>query len=151
MAKVANARKVFQFIVEVAGVNQFEIQKVTLPEVEIEKVAHGDTNHDIKTAGRIMIGDMTWEKIRPLPQSDRFAWDWLMLAQNQLLGGGQLSLGYKRIVIIKEMDTTGAVAVNRWFCEGVWVTKVSQSDMDRLASDNIVETITLSVDRCYRL
>lgn len=151
MAKIANTRKVFNFVVEIGGVNQFEIQKVTLPEVEIEKVEHGDTNHSIKTAGRITFGDMTFEKLRPLPTADSFAWQWLTSAQDALTGGGNLALGYKRIVVIKEMDTTGLVAVNRWICEGCWVTKISQSDMDRQASDNVMETIALSVDRCYRV
>lgn len=151
MAQIANTRKVFNFRVEILGLNQFEIQKVTLPEIEVEKVEHGDTNHSIKTAGRVTVGDMVWEKLRPLPTPDNFAWTWLQQAQNIMSGGGQLSTGYKRNVVIKEMDTTGTITVNKWMCEGTWVTKLGQADMDRQASDNIIETITLSVDRCYRL
>ncbi len=151
MPKIADTRKVFNFVVEIAGVNQFEIQKVTIPEVGIEAVMHGDVNYDVKTPGRVTVGDMTMEKLRPLPSTDTFAWDWLKRAQNIQTGGGNLALGYKQNVIVKEMDETGTVSVNRWFCEGCWVSKISQSDMDRNASDNIIETITFSVDRCWRI
>lgn len=151
MAQIANTRKVFNFIVEIAGINQFEIQKVTLPEVEVEKVEHGDTNHSIKTAGRITFGDLVLEKIRPLPQADVWAWTWLTQSQNAITGGGLLPINFKRTIVVKEMDNTGNVAVNRWICEGCWVTKVAQSDFDRMSSDNIVETITLNVDKVQRV
>lgn len=151
MALLANARKAFNWRLEIAGVNQFEIQKCTPPEVEIEAVEHGDTNYKVKTAGMITVGDMTMEKLRPLPQTDLWAWQWLQQAQNILTGGGQLALGYKRDCVLKEMDASGLVAINRWYCEGVWPKKISQSDFDRMTSDNIVETITFSVDRCWRI
>lgn len=151
MAKIANPRKTFNFRVEVNGLDQFEIQTVQLPEMELEEVKHGDTNHDIKTAGKIMVGDMTWEKIRPAPQSDTFAWDQMRTIQDQLLGGGALPIAYKQILIVKELDSTGLVALNRWICEGCWVKKISQNKLDRTTSENVIETITFSVDRCYRV
>jgi phage tail-like protein len=151
MAQIANTRKVFQFVVEVAGLNQFEVQTVELPEIEVEAVEHGDTNHSIKTAGRITTGDMTFEKVRPLPQTDKWAWEWLNTAQDPFTGGGSLPLNHKQIIIVKEMDTTQTTTINSWYLEGCWVKKVSQSKMDRMSSDNIIETIIFSVDRCKRL
>lgn len=150
MTKVANTRKVFNFIVEIAGVNQFEIQKCTIPEIEIEQVKHGDTNHDIKTPGRITVGDLVFEKLRPLPAPDNFGYQWLSQAQDIMTGGGNLALGYKRNIVIKEMDAAGTATVNSWKCNGCWIFKMSQSDFDRMASDNIIETLTLAVDECYR-
>jgi phage tail-like protein len=151
VAQVPNTRKVFNFVVEINGVDQFEIQKVTVPEVEVAKVMHGDTNHDIKTAGRVSVGDMTFEKVRPAPQSDTWAWDWLMEAQDPTTGSGKLPTDYKRMCIVKEMHPNGRQTLNRWLCEGVWVTKVSQSDLDRNADDNIMETVVLSVDTCKKV
>lgn len=151
MAQIANTRKVFNFRVEIAGMDQWEIQKVTLPEVEIEAVEHGDTNHKVKTAGMVTVGDLVFEKLRPLPSSDNWAWNWLNQAQDMALGGGQLPINFKQTIVLKEMDNTGNSTLNRWVCEGCWVKKISQSDFDRAASDNIIETITLSVDRVRRI
>lgn len=146
MAKIANARKVFNFVVEIDGIDQFTVQKVTLPEITVEQVEHGDTNHMIKTAGMVSIGNMTFEKLKRMPGSDTDAWDWLRLAQSQVLGGGVLSEAYKRVLVIKEMDSTGLITLNRHICTGCWVTKVSQNDLDRTSSDNVMQTVELSVD-----
>jgi len=151
MAHIANPRKVFNFRVEILGVDQFEVQKVTLPETEIESVEHGDTNHKIKTAGQLTFGDMTMEKLRPSPNSDIHFWTWLMAAQDPDLGGGVLPIGYKQVVIVKEMDSLGTFTLNSWLCTGVWVKKVSQNDLDRTSSENIIETVVFSVDKCRRL
>lgn len=151
MAQIANPRKVFNFRVEIEGVDQWEIQKVTVPEIEIEAVEHGDANFSVKTAGRITVGDLVMEKLRPLPASDVWAWMWLQDAQNIQTGGGKLQANVNRNIVIKEMSTDGVTTVNRWFCEGSWVKKISQSDFDRATSDNIIETVTFSVDKCYRI
>lgn len=146
MAKVSNPRKVFNFIIEVDGIDQWEVQKVTLPEISVEQVEHGDTNHAIKTAGRVTVGNMTFEKLKPMPGADLGAFNWLRTAQSQVAGGGALSHIYKKNLVIKEMDSTGTTTLNRHICVGVWPTKVSQNDLDRNSSDNIIQSIELSVD-----
>ncbi len=151
MAKIANTRKNFNFRIEIAGVDEWEVQKVTIPEVEIQKVMHGDANYDVKTPGRVTVGDCVMEKIRPLNGSDTWAWDRLMVAQNTLTGGSLLPLQVREIIVIKEMDATGTRTLNRWLCEGAWVCKVASSQLDRMSSDNMLETVTWSVDRCYRV
>lgn len=151
MPKIANTRKVFNFVVEVDGIDQFEIQKLTLPEIETEAVEHGDVNYKVKTAGMAVIGDMTWEKIKPLPGSDTVLWDWLSQAQSIAQGGGLLAADYKRVVVVKEMDATGQNTVNSYVMTGCWVKKISNSDFDRSSSDNSLETATLSVDTMEKL
>lgn len=151
MAQVANTRKVFNFRVEIDGVDQWEFQKVTTPEMEIEEVLHGDAHRDVKTPGRIKVGDGVMEKLRPLPTADLFAWNWFSQAQNILTGGGQLPINVNRTIVIKEMSTDGVTTVNRWVWEEVWLKKISQTDFDRSTSDNIIETLTFSVGVAYRL
>ena len=151
MAKVANARKSFNFVVEIDGIDQFEVQKITLPETTVEQVEHGDVNYSVKTAGRVIIGNMTFEKLKRLPNSDTSAWDWLRNAQSQLAGGGLLAENYKKIVTVKEMDSTGKVTINRHILTGVWPTKISQSDLDRNESSNIIQTVEFSVDTYEQL
>lgn len=151
MAKIANPRKGFNFRVEIDGIDQFEVQKITLPEIEVEQVEHGDTNYKIKTAGMVNVGNMTFEKLKRLPTSDTAIWDWLRTCQSILAGGGALAEVYKKVIIIKEMDTTGKVTVNRHICEGCWPSKLSQNDLDRMASDNVIQTIEFSVDAYEQL
>lgn len=151
MTMIPNPRKVFNFRIEIAGFDQFEAQNVEIPEIELEITEHGDTNHSIKTAGRVKIGDITMEKLRPLPVPDSMFWSWLNAAQDILLGGGQLPSFYKKIVVIKEMDSTGLVAVNSWMCIGTFPKKISSNKLDRMSSDNLLETVVFSVDKCTRI
>ena len=64
-AKVKNPRKKFLFGIAFPKhpFNVFLAQKVTMPDIEIEEVAHGDINRDVKTAGRVTIGTLTVEKL----------------------------------------------------------------------------------------
>lgn len=151
MGLVANPRKAFQFVVEIDGVNQFEIQKFTTAEVEIDKVEHGETNFKVKTAGMVSVGDVTMEKLRPLPTTDVWAWTMLREAQDMETGGGGLEGMYKKVMVVKEMSADRVSTVNRWIYTGAWVCKVSQSDFDRMSSDNIIETVVWSVDKPMRL
>lgn len=150
MAQIANTRKVFNFQIEIDGINQFEVQKCTVPEGEIEVVEHGDTNHNVGTGGKIKFGNMVFEKLRPLPTTDTWAWDWLKRVQDAETGGGELPENYKKTVIVKEMSTNNTTTVNRFICEGVFPTKCSQTDFDRMSSDNIIETITFWTDKVKR-
>lgn len=146
MANVANTRKVFMFQIEIDGLAQFECQKATLPEITVEKISHGDTNHDVKTPGRWSIDDIVLEKLRALPNSDTWAMDWLTTAQDPNAGGGQLPDNIKKPVVVRELDTTGLLVVNTWEYDGCWVCKVGQTVMDRMSGENVIETITISVD-----
>lgn len=151
MTKVRNTRKTFNFIIEIDGINQFEVQKFTPPEVELEVVKHAGANKDYKTAGRVVIGEATLEKVVPAPNSDKFAWQWLLDAQNPRTGTGGLKEDYARIIVIKEMHPNGQTALNRWILEDAWCSKLSQSDYDRAVSENIIQTLTLQTDELDRI
>lgn len=151
MPKVPNPRKVFNFRIEVAGIAQFLIQKVTLPEIEIAATEHGETNVKIKTAGMITVGDLVVTKIKPADSIEPWAYDWFKQAQDMVTGGGQLSEVYKRDIILRELGVDGISTIASHIMEGCWIKKTSHSDFDRVGSDNIMETVTFSVDRCYRV
>ena len=146
MAQVANPRKVFHFSIEIDGFNEFECQSLEIGEAEVEAVAHGDTNHDVYTPGRIKCGTVKLEKLRPSPGSDTWAWDWLFAAQNPETGGGSLPQDVKKTLVVRETDSTGLVILNTWQIEDCWVMKVSRTKFDRNSSDNIIETVELRPD-----
>jgi len=145
MAKVNNVRKVFNFVVEIDGVNQFEFQKVKLPEPEVDATEHGNGNSMVSTPGLVKWSEGSFTKLKAMPFTDRWAWDWLLSAQNPSTGRGGLAVEYQRTIVVKEMMPGGAVAINRWLLEEAWCRKVSQGEFDRTSSDNIMQEVTFRV------
>ena len=149
MAHIENPRKVFCWTIDFPAfpINPFLFQEGEIPEVEVDSTAHGDANYDVKTGGRKKFGDIVLKKlITTDPQGDTYFFDWQILVQDALTGGGLTPLGYKRTCIIKELAEDGISVINTWVCTGVWPKKISGQKQDRLSSDNTIEEITLSVD-----
>lgn len=151
MAIIANPRKQFQFSVEINGFNAFLAQEVDLPLPEINAVAHGDTNHDVKTAGRVSLDDLVIRKLIPAPGSDVWAWAWLNTAQDMVAGGGALPDSVKSVVVVRELDSTGTVALNSYVYSGAWVRRIEHSGFSRTGDDNLIETVTFSVDQVRKI
>ena len=148
MAKFANQRKKFNCTIQISPdpINPFVFQKVTLPDAEIEEVAHGDTNHDIKTAGRVTYGKIVCEKLLPSSEGDAYMWSWFDTCQSSLIGGGAPPQIYKKVITVVEMAEDGATILNTWVAEGVWPSSLPGTELDRQASDNTIENIEFSVD-----
>lgn len=153
MAQISNPRKQFNFTIQVAPapINPFLAQKVEIPEITIEVAEHGDTNHNIKTAGRQMIGVISIEKIMTTSGADNYFWDWLNSCQDTLIGGGLVPDFYKRVVTISELAEDGTSILNTWVCRGCWPSKIDTMTLDRQSSDNTIEKIELSVDKIEKL
>jgi len=148
MPKIQNPRKAFNWSIAFPKhpINSYLAQKVTLPDIEIEQVAHGDTNHDIKTAGRVTIGNLSIEKIATTSGSDTWLHDWLMSCQDVVLGGGNIPGVYKETAIICELAEDGSTVLNTYVCNGIWPVKITGNELNRGTSDNIVEKAEFSVD-----
>jgi phage tail-like protein len=170
MAKNANPRKNFNFSIQVVGesFDPFLVQKIDIPEREIEVVTHGETNHDIKTGGRVSFGNLVLEKIfTTTPNLDAHTYfeDWMASVQDPVLGGGLSPLnkvvsaqfGYKRDLIIFEFPESGVavnqdtgaptgVPLNTWYIRGAWPSKRDAISLNRTESENTIERIELSVD-----
>ena len=146
-AKVKNPRKKFlwQIIFVNHPVNAYLFQNVTLPEVTVEEVAHGDINRDVKTGGRIQIGTMTANKLETTSGSDTWLWDWIMSVQDVRLGGGLTPPEYWEKVMVNELAEDGVSILNSWVMEEVWPTRVNGQELDRMSSDNTLEDIEFSV------
>jgi phage tail-like protein len=151
MPKISNPRKKFNFRIEIDGVDQWEVQKVTIPEAEIAVVAHGDSNSDVKTGGRVNFSNLVMEKLKATAESDKAIWLWMKSVQDAATGGGLLPIAYKRIITIKEMDTTGTQAIRKHVCFGCFPVKKTVSELDRQADENTMDTIEFSVDSVEEL
>ena len=153
MAQIENPRKVFNFSIAIAPLplDPWLAQKVTVPEIQIEVAEHGDTNHDIKTAGRVKYSNIMIEKIMTTSGADNYMFDWLSSCQDVTLGGGLVPPAYKRVLTITEHAEDGTSILNTWICRGVFPAKISNMVLDRQSSDNTIEGLELSVDTVEKL
>jgi len=153
MAKFANPRKKFNFSIQISPdpINPFLFQKVTLPDAEIEEVAHGDTNHDIKTAGRVTYGKIVCEKLMSSGQSDNYLFSWFDTCQSSVIGGGAPPELYKKVITIVEFAEDGATILNTWIAQGVWPSSLPGIELDRQLSDNTIENVEFSVDKLMKV
>lgn len=146
MAQINNPRKVFNFGIFIPGLNPFLAQKVTTPDVEIEEVAHGDTNYDVKTGGRLKVGSLMVEKISSATESDNWIFNWINTIQNARLGGGALPSIYKRTIVVEEYAPDGVTVLNTHTYEGCWPKKRNGVELSRTQSDNTLTSIEFAVD-----
>lgn len=142
---VPNARKGFNFVVEVSGIPSFEVQSFTPPAIGAEVVEHGDANKSVKTAGRVTYGDATFTKLKRLPGSDDAVWRWIREAQNGSRGSGGYFEDYNRTIVVREVGPNGVYTANYWVLTG-WVSNVEQSAFTRTESDNVLQTVTLAIN-----
>ncbi len=146
-AKVRNPRKKFLFSITFAKhpINSYLAQKVTLPDIEIEEATHGDVNRDVKTAGRVKIGDLIVEKLSSTSGSDTWAHDWLSACQDCILGGGLVPEQYWETIIVNELAEDGKSVLNTHIYDEVWPKKITGLDLDRQSSENTIEHVEFSV------
>lgn len=114
--------------------------------MEIEQVEHGDTNHNIKTAGKVSIGNLIVEKLSTTSGSDTWINDWLQSCQDIILGGGNIPSLYKETCVVCELAEDGVSVLNTHVYDGVWPCKSTGIELDRSSSENTIEKIEFSVD-----
>ena len=153
MAKFANPRKSFNWSIQISPdpINPFQFQKVTVPDIEVEQVPHGDTNHDIKTAGRVSYGNIKAEKLMSSKEGDAYMSSWIDTCQSSVIGGGAPPALYKKVITVTEFAEDGATILNTWIAQGIWPSMVNGLELDRMSSDNTIETIEFSVDKLTKV
>lgn len=146
-AKVKNPRKKFLWSINFVKhpINPYLFQKCTLPDISIDQVTHGDVNRDVKTAGRVSIGNLIIEKLLTTSGSDTWVWDWLFSCQDHILGGGLVPSDYWETISVNELAEDGKTVLNQHFYTEVWPCKIDGLDFDRMASENTIEKIEFSV------
>lgn len=147
MPQVTNPHKKFQFSIFLFGMNPFLAQKVTLPDKEIEAVKHGEGNHTIKTAGMIDLGNLVVEKLLNSSIPDKLIWAWITLVQDAFTGGGTIPEVYKKAIQVQRLATNGSTVLETFNYAGAWPCKVNGIELDRLSSDNTIQSVEFSVDK----
>ena len=76
---------------------------------------------------------------------DNWLHDWLYACQDHVNGGGLTSEQYWETVLVEELAEDGVTAINSHLGTEVWPTKVNGLELDRMSSDNTIESIEFSV------
>lgn len=147
MPQVSNPHKKFQFSIFLFGMNPFLAQKVTLPDREIEAVKHGEGNFQVKTAGLIDLGNLKVEKIMTASLPDKLIMGWIQMVQNEFSGGGAPPDIYKKAIQVQVLSTNGSTVLATYNYLGAWPCKINGIELDRVSSDNTIQSIEFSVDR----
>ena len=147
MPQVSNPHKRFQFSIFLWTMNPFYAQKVTLPDREIEAVPHGEGNHDVKTGGKITLGNLIVEKIMTASIPDKILWSWIRLVQDEFTGGGIVPDFYKKSIQVQHLANNGATVLQTYNYIGCWPTKINGIELDRMSSENTIQSIEISVDK----
>lgn len=151
MANIQNPRKNFNFQIYADGLNPWLAQDVVIPEVSLDKTAHGDTNYEVKTAGMRKVGDMNIKKLMPADSTDTWLSAWLEQCQSAQSGGGDLPSNYKRDLFVEMFGPDNLTVVGRWLITGAWPARRGDFSLSRMSSDNVIEDIDLSCDDCVQI
>lgn len=153
MAKIKNPRKKFLWQITFIKhpINSYLFQSVDLPEKTVEIVEHGDLNRNVKTGGRVTIGNMTANKLETTSGSDTWLWDWLSSIQDEVIGGGLTPPEYWETVRVDELAEDGRSVINSWILDEVWPTRLNGQNLDRMSSDNTIEQMEFAVGTIDKL
>lgn len=150
MAKLQNPHKKFQFGLAIYGLLEIRAQKVTTPEYSLDQVEHGEGNYKSKTAGMMNFSNFTVERLDSATLPDGLFWAWIQTIQNVQTGLGLPPEAYKRNAQVYKYNHVGAI-IGTWVMEGVWPQKINGVELDRVSSDNTIETIEFSIDKSLYL
>jgi phage tail-like protein len=147
MAEIANPHKKFQFSVFIFGINPFLFQKLTTADRELDQIEHGEGNHLVKTAGLVKLGNVVVDKIDNASIPEKIMWGWINSIQNEFTGGGLIPEAYKKAIQIQKLSTNMRTPIKTWNYIGAWPCKINGVELDRVSSENTIETIEFSVDQ----
>jgi len=139
---VNNPLKNYDFALEIEGVVQAALQGVTVPKIEYAEHKQGNQGNrpDKKTPGKKMVGDLTVEKVVPVPEGDPEIWNWFRTAQTNIRGA------YTRVGFLLELND--GIPVARYYLDEIWVKSIETAQYDTRGdnSADVLRTVVLSVD-----
>lgn len=148
---ITNPRKQFKFRVTIFGIPTlpaFGVQEVDLPDRELEQDEHGAGVTNIKTAGKVNIGNATFNRVMSAAVGavSGEIWEWSRLCQDEILQTGGDPELYKKIVQIDELANDNQTALDTWYLVGCWPKLINGRQFRAAESGNTVESFELSVD-----
>lgn len=144
MNKIAKPAKNFCYFISINGFDQALCQSVDIGEFERTKNIHGNGDRDRKTPGKLVIPDITIEKLVPSDFGDPFFWTWFFSAYTNVADA--LTKDFVITQLDKPFGTPGAKPIRIWLVEGAWVHKFKPSKLGDMEDSNSIDVITLCCD-----
>lgn len=141
MAGLADPRKDFRYLMEFDGADAFLIQEIDPPEVELPEVEHSAPGNipNAKTPGKMKVGQLVVKKLKPANRADTWAWDLMAQAASGLIPD------FVKIGFIHELKPNMVANAQSFFLGSAWVTKIENPSYKGEGSENLIETVTFSV------
>lgn len=144
MPKVVGIKQ-FAFVLEAEGIDQFEVQEVTTPDLTIEEVEHGEGNKKVRTPGMVTIGDLTLSRLKKSDTADYNVMQWFEQVQNARTGTGSTPDLYLRNVVLRQQDNAGNT-IYTWEFKECWIKQISGTTHSATTSDNVIEEVVMVVN-----
>lgn len=147
IANPVNPRKKFMWTVEFDNLLPQLVQKVKIPKLTIEEAKHGIANIDIKTGGKVTVGDIEITKMMHQNKNENWAYSWLKKCSNVENGQMGVPSEYKRNGYIIWLAPDGTSTLQKWQAVGCWVKDIEPDELDKMAgADNMMEKVILACD-----
>ena len=130
------------------GIEVWKVRKFDRPKMDINSVEIPYMNEMQYVAGRYKWEELTVEFLDPIgPSTSQQLMEWVRLHAESLTGRMGYAAGYKKNIILKELDPTG-IEVAKFFLEQCMITGIDFQDHDY--SDDEITTISLTIQpwRC---
>jgi hypothetical protein len=144
-------KRVNRFVAEFAdelGIESWKVQKFKRPSMKINPVEIPYMNEMNYVAGRYTWNSIQIEFIDPIgPSTSQQLMEWVRLHAESLTGRMGFAAGYKKNILLKELDPTG-VEVAKFFLEQCMITSIDFGDNDHGSDELTKITLELQPYRC---
>lgn len=130
------------------GIEVWKVQKFKRPSMKINSVEIDFMNEKNYVAGRYTWDTMSITFLDPIgPSTSQQLMEWVRLHAESLTGRMGYAAGYKKNILLKELDPTG-IEVSKFFLEQCMITSIDFGDNDY--SNDELSNITLEIQpwRC---
>jgi len=130
------------------GIEVWKIQKFKKPKMTINSVPIDYMNQKNYVAGKYEWETMTIDLIDVIgPSTATQVMEWVRLHAESLTGREGYAAGYKKTIILKQLDPLGVV-IEKWTLEECMVTDVDFGDNDHTSDDVSTVSVTVQPWRC---
>jgi hypothetical protein len=133
------------------GINEWYVSTASRPKATIGSVEIPFMNTSTWVAGRFKWDAISLTFRDPIgPSASQALMEWFRQHAETVTGRMGYAAGYKKDIEIDMLDPTG-VAVERWRCEGVFITDLNFQDLS-YAEEGLAEIqVTIQPDKCIQV
>ncbi len=130
------------------GIEVWKVRKFDRPKLDINSVEIPYMNEMQYVSGRYQWQELSVDFLDPIgPSTSQQLMEWVRLHAESLTGRMGYAAGYKKNLILKELDPTG-IEVAKFFLEQCMITNIDFNENDYEADDLTTISLTIQPWRC---